>query len=296
LTERALKKTSDELAKKYNYGIFTSRTGNIYTTSLLKQWIDWCSNNIPQPTEIWKKDDRYYDPFRPAVEPNGFASEEELEISRKHTISCFQRSIRRADCFVFTLGLTESWINSETGIEYPMCPGTVAGTFDESRHKFRNLTFMETYDNLRGSIEEMMKLNPKLKFLLTVSPVPLTATYSGDHVLVATVNSKSILRAVAGTLASEMENVDYFPSYEIITSPTFKGIFYGPNQRSVMKAGVDFVMSQFFRSIGDPQDGTSEPVRRNGRSKNRQLNHQNTKIKNSKEVCEEELLDAFGSK
>ena len=294
-TEQALTVTSDELKKKYNYGVFTSRTGNIYTTSLLKQWVDWCSHTLPAPTEIWQDGDRFYDPFRPAVEPNGFASEEELHASRQHTISCFKRSIKRADCFVFTLGLTESWCNKNTGLEYPMCPGAVAGIYDETIHGFKNLTFQDVYDNLRAAIEKMLQLNPKLKFLLTVSPVPLTATYSEKHVLVATVHSKSILRAVAGTLANEMDQVDYFPSYEIITSPTFKGVFFGPNQRSVMQAGVDFVMSQFFRSIGDAQDEHNrKPDRRNSSARARRANRQKRITKGSDEVCEEELLDAFG--
>ena len=39
---------------------------------------------------------------------------------------------------------------------------------------------------------------PKLRILLTVSPVPLTATAGDDHVLLATTYSKSVLRAGRG--------------------------------------------------------------------------------------------------
>ena len=76
----------------------------------------------------------------------------------------------------------------------------------------------------------MRSANRGLRFLLTVSPVPLTATNSGNHVLVATVDSKSRLRAVAGQLARTVSRVDYFPSYEIISAPPFRGSFFRPAQ------------------------------------------------------------------
>ena len=81
---------SDESALEYNYGIFTARTGNIYTVSLLKQWSGWALGVKEPPTEVWEKDGRYYDPFRPNIEPNGFASEKEVLSSREITIDAFR--------------------------------------------------------------------------------------------------------------------------------------------------------------------------------------------------------------
>ena len=72
-----------------------------------------------------------------------------------------------------------------------------------------------------------------MKFIVTVSPVPLTATASGQHVEVATAGSKAILRAACGRLIEKFRDVDYVPSYEIITSQTARGAFYAPNLRSV---------------------------------------------------------------
>ena len=69
--------------------------------------------------------------------------------------------------------------------------------------------------------------------LLTVSPVPLTATASGSHVLVSSTYSKSVLRAVAGDLCSECKHIDYFPSYEIITNPRLHSSAFANNLRSV---------------------------------------------------------------
>jgi hypothetical protein len=88
-----------------------------------------------------------------------------------------------------------------------------------------------------------------MKFLLTVSPVPLTATASDNHILSATAFSKAVLRSVAGELSSRFDYVDYFPSYEIISSVTSKINYYEENLRTVKKEGIQFVMSHFNFSI-----------------------------------------------
>ena len=97
-----------------------------------------------------------------------------------------------------------------------------------------------------------------MRFILTVSPVPLTATASGNHVLPATTYSKSVLRAVAGHLAEHRKGVDYFPSFEIITNQAARGTFFEPNLRSVRNDGVDVVMKTFFanhKNLAGQQEG-----------------------------------------
>jgi hypothetical protein len=279
ITENAPNGLSEESAKEFNYGVFSSRTGNIYTTSLLLQWIKWAEGEVLPPNEVWEKNGRYYDPFRPAIEPNGFSSAEEVLKSREKTIEKFKESIEHSVVFIFTLGLTESWVNSEHGQEYPMCPGTVAGEFDSAKHKFINQNFNTVFVNLREAIQRLVRLNPKIRFLFTVSPVPLTATNSKRNVIVATMASKSILRAVCDELTNNENRIlDYFPSYEIINSPVFKGAFFEPNQRSVNPYGVDFVMSNFFKCL-EAKFGPLPSLNLNKQS--------------SEEVCEEVHLEAF---
>lgn len=273
---------SSKRAREYNYGVFSSRTGNIYTTSLLRQWTQWAFEGGNPPPEVWRNGERFIDPFRPTIEPDGFESVEELEASRRHTIGRFERSVREADLLVFTLGLTESWSNRHGNYEYPMCPGVAGGEFEDAQHMFRNQQFNEVIENLRIAIRRMKSVNPRLRVLLTVSPVPLTATCSGRHVLVATMQSKSVLRAVAAQLSDNWPDVDYFPSYEIISSPVFRGAFFEPNLRSVHPRGVDHVMDQFFRALKVPDVTTGAGAASMSRVEDL--------------VCEEALLEAFGSR
>ena len=286
-TEIPPKGLSQENAKKYNYSIFSARTGNIYTTSLLKQWVEWATGRKEPPEEVWEKDGRFYDPFRPVVEPEGFCSKEELMRSREETIKAFRECIVSSDFFVFTLGLTESWFNAEYGYEYPMCPGTSAGTYLKGVHAFKNQMYPSVMNDLRDAIEIMRHENPALRFILTVSPVPLVATNSRNNVIVATMESKSVLRAVAGQIARGCDYVDYFPSYEIINSPVFKGVFFEPNQRSVNPHGVDFVMNHFFSSLR---------IKFGAEIFGKQKKRVGSVKKINDLVCEEEIFDAFGGK
>lgn len=282
ITERGPSNVSSDIVKSYNYNIFSSRTGNIYTTSLLKQWVNWSINPDSQPSEYWEKDGRVYDPFRPNIEPNGFSNVEEMFQSRNEALKAFRKSYEKANIFVFTLGLTESWFNKTHGYEYPICPGTFAGEFDKNLHEFVNQDYNLVRKNLNDAINLMREVNKNLKFVLTVSPVPLVATYEHRHVILSTMYSKSVLRAVAGKLSEDRSVVDYFPSYEIINSPAFEGFFFEPNKRAVNHHGVGFVMSEFFKSM---EKSFKVNISAESASKT---------VSNEDVVCEEEILGAFG--
>src|ERR1043166_456078 len=226
-------------------------------------------------------------PRRPSVEPKGLSSPDAVLDHREYHLQQVLRVIRSADIFIFTLGLTETWMHQPSGTTYPTAPGTIAGHYDPAVHRFHNFGFREVYDDLSGFFELAMKENPKIRFLLTVSQVPLVATASGEHVLSATTYSKTVLRAVAGQLSQERRNVDYFPSYEIITSSLSKAKFFEENLRSVRADGVEAAMSAFFAEHGDQQAQDHEaPGPRKSKAKEKASSDADV-------VCEEILLDAF---
>jgi hypothetical protein len=231
------------------YGVFSFRTGNIYTAAMLRQWLGWATGAEAPAEESWVEDGRHFDPFRPSVEPAGYDSVEAMLAARRTTLTAIRAAVADASCLVFTLGLTEAWHDRRDGVVYPVCPGTVRGVFDPDRHEFRNHTFAQVQQDVLAAVDLARSVNPGLRVLLTVSPVGLTATATGEHALTANTYSKSVLRAVAGQLAQEHEQIDYFPAYEIITGVPFRGAFYEPNLRDVTPAGVEFVMRRFTAAL-----------------------------------------------
>ncbi|MET9108978.1 GSCFA domain-containing protein [Streptomyces zhihengii] len=231
------------------YRRFSFRTGNIYTAAALRQWIAWALGEERPPQEVWEEKGAFHDPHRPTAEPDGFSSPDALLHSREVTLAAVRTALTKADVLIFTLGLTEAWHDTDLGTVLPMCPGTVRGTFDPARHILHQHTPARVYRDLSDALALARAVNPGLRTILTVSPVPLTATATGRHALVATTHSKSVLRAVAGQLADEDDRVDYFPSYEIITGFPYRASFYEPNLRTVSPDGVAHVMRHFFRSL-----------------------------------------------
>lgn len=236
---------SSEDAARFGFGLFSARTANIYTARQLRQVASAAFDRFEAQDIVWEKDGRYYDALRPSVEPNGFPTPALVLEHRKFHLRKVALVLRTAELFVFTLGLTEAWTHRESGTVYPTAPGTIAGHYDPAVHALANFGFKDIYEDMRAFLRIAKRANDKMKFLLTVSPVPMTATASGRHVLEANTYSKSVLRAVAGQLAQENDDVDYFPGYEIVTGAQAKGGYYRDNMRNVSAEGVAAVMDAF---------------------------------------------------
>lgn len=242
-----------EVTKSLGYGIYSARYGNVYTSRQLVQLFDRSFGELSL-NEVWQnKEGGYVDPFRPNLCGNGYETADEVIQEQQHHLKQVRSMFETLDVFVFTMGLTETWTNYKTSAVYPICPGVTAGTFDPEQHLFVNLDYSTILDEMETFLRRLRDVNRSAKVLLTVSPVPLTATAEERHILISTMASKSILRAVADRLYRRHGNVDYFPSYDIIMSPPFKGMFFKNNLRSIHEEGVDYVMSHFF-SEHQPQN------------------------------------------
>lgn len=291
--ERVPAMLSPAIARTFGYGIYSARYGNIYTARQLVQLIRDSAGETIRREDFWERGGRIFDALRPNVEPDGLDSVEEAMLHRRWHLARVRELLTETDVFIFTLGLTEAWENAGTGIVYPTCPGVIAGAFDAEKHLFVNYGFSEILEDMVAARDMLRAINPQMKMLLTVSPVPLTATASEQHVLVATTYSKSVLRAVCGTLVGMFDDVDYFPSYELIASPAARGFFYEPNLRSINHNGVAMVMSQFLGAhlagradVIVPEEPAEKETGRNRRRKEKRARRNGT-------ICEEELLEAF---
>ena len=249
VTETAHPIVPAEAAARHGYGQFSARYGNIYTARQLLQLFDRAYGAFVPAEDIWPAPDgiRVVDPFRPTIEPEGYASETELRADRAHHLAKVRAMFETLDVFVFTLGLTEGWESSIDGAVFPLCPGVSGGTFDGARHRFHNFRVGEVTADLAAFIARLRGVNPQARIIFTVSPVPLAATMSGNHVLAATTYSKSVLRAAAQEIAEDHEGVFYFPSYEMITGAPAAARYFAEDMRNVTEEGVGHVMSVFLR-------------------------------------------------
>ena len=266
---------SDKAKLEFGYGIYSCRYGNIYHVRQLRQLLEEAIDGRPRDGIAWERKNRFYDALRPGVEPEGLDSANDVKLHRERHLKRVRAMFEKTNVFVFTMGLTEAWVDAQTGVVFPSFPGSYT-QFDPDIHVFKNFRVSEIYDDFVAFRSLLKIINPSVKFIVTVSPVPLMATATQSHVLPATTYSKSALRAVASQLYDDFEDIDYFPSYEIISSPWSKGAFFAPDLRSVTDEGVATVMRAFFLEHRPTAQAEELPI-----------------ASLEEVVCEEVLLEAF---
>lgn len=249
---------SEKDAKRFGYGIYSCRYGNIYTVRQLLQLAQEALGLRTPKDIVWGKQGRYFDALRPSVDPAGHAVRDTVMNARRVHLVKVAEMLRTLDVFIFTLGLTETWMSQLDDTAYPTAAGTIAGSHKAEKYYFHNFTYPEIIQDLGEFWTLLRSINPAARMLLTVSPVPLAATATEDHVLVATTRSKSTLRAVAADFVDANDDVYYFPSFEIISAHPGRGMFFEPDLRNVNAAGVNLVMKHFFKSIGEERSVTED--------------------------------------
>ena len=243
----------------WGYSMYSARYGNIYTSRQLVQLFDRATGAFDPIEDHWEKDGGVVDPFRPTIEPEPFGSVAELRALRRDHLDRVAEVLTKADVLVFTMGLTEAWLSKRDGACFPLCPGTAGGTFDPALHSLRNLSSAEVRADMEAFLTRVRAINPRLEVLLTVSPVSMMATATAQQVSVATVYTKSVLRAVAGELYDSHDFIDYFPSYDMVTGPASRGSFYKEGMREVSPEGVAYVMSHFLSEHPSPLEAPAAP-------------------------------------
>ena len=140
----------------HQYGVFSARYGNIYTPRQLLQLFERAFDGAV-PAEGWWHDadgGGVIDPFRPTIQPEGFATEREAAIDRDRHLAAVRSLFENLDVFVFTLGLTEAWICREDGFVLPVAPGCAGGAYSEQRYAFHNFSISVSYTE-HGFVREL---------------------------------------------------------------------------------------------------------------------------------------------
>lgn len=171
-----------------------------------------------------------------------------------------------ADCrvVVVTLGLVEAWFDHTTGLYLNEAPPKVVAQAEPNRFTLQILSVAEIMEALEALHALLGRFgHPDFRLLVTVSPVPLKATFTGRDSLLANTYSKSALRVAVEMFALSHSNVDYFPSYEIVTLTNRSSAFIQDN-RHVTSSVVDEIVDRVVEAYcpGLDQDGGAAGARR----------------------------------
>ena len=139
--------------------------------------------------------ERFVDIHLPAaIRP---ASRDEV-LERRKVITQITGEVRDCRIVVMTLGLTEVWFDRHSELYLNYSPRRALVAKYPERFELHVLSYADTLTYLRQIVDLLkQKCSGDQRILLTVSPVPLTATYTGRDVLVANGLSKAVLRTAA---------------------------------------------------------------------------------------------------
>ncbi|MGE5214289.1 MAG: GSCFA domain-containing protein [Nitrospirota bacterium] len=186
----------------------------------------------------------WFDPHcTPTLKLAGFSE----TLNRRALMQTVAKRVANCRGLIITLGLVEVWRDCKTGVYTNSTPIRSVLNPDPNRYEFHITSFAENWDCLE-SIHALLTRygHSDLRIVITVSPVPLLATFSKMDVVVANTYGKSLLRTVAQEWAAVHHNVDYFPSYEIVQNSNREAVWEA-DLRHVTGASVQHIMDLFVR-------------------------------------------------
>ena len=136
---------------------------------------------------------------------------------------------------MFTLGTNHVYILNETGEIVDNCRKRPQRLFTE-----HELSVDECADYLREAVAMLRQINPSVRIIITVSPIRY-AKY-GFH---GSQLSKATLLLAADKLTKEMDNVVYFPAYEIVNDELRDYRFYREDMLHPTDQAVEYIWQRF---------------------------------------------------
>lgn len=168
--------------------------------------------------------------------------------------------LKQSDVFILSLGVAPAFFDRETGAFVPTFGSNINTALLLRTYRFRTTTVAENVGNLERIVALARGCNPNLRIVVTVSPVPLRATFERPSAVIADCVSKSTLRVAAHEfLESDAgRGVIYWPSFEIVRwlGGHVSRALFGTDDESPLHpddAVVRLIMQKFVETFGDTE-------------------------------------------
>jgi len=244
----------DVLSRTAEFDSFPSMNGelplgftNKYNTFSIYNELCWAlepAAEFPRHSLVDLGNGIFYDPHtNPALQ----LTDLEQTIHRREIMRMVTSRISQCRVVIITLGLVEVWRDNTANVFINRLIPDMLSSYP-NRYELHLTSFVENLLNLERIHGLLSQFGHQdVQIVVTVSPVPLQATFSGEDVVIANTHSKSLLRAVAQEWATSHENVHYFPSYEIVQNSD-RSLTWEEDMRHVKGEVVRHIMSLFLHN------------------------------------------------
>jgi tetratricopeptide (TPR) repeat protein len=234
----------------------SARYDRVYNTFSIRQEVERAFGKFNPVCTHWRFEEdgkeRWLDPHRHCV---AWEDEADMLGELEEHNTAVHRAFTEAKVIIITVGQGEIWFDKRDNTVFPMAPPTKV--FDRDIHAFRMSTFGENFANLQRTYDLIKEHNPGAHLIVTVSPVPLLATFQDRNSVEANCGSKSMLRAVVDEFVrSHGDDVSYFPAYEVVTCTNEDP--FQDDARHVQRSTVDTIMGLFEHRFLKPSERVSD--------------------------------------
>ncbi len=196
---------------------FSANWGIVFNPLSLAQNIKYYFGYMERPSICWTDKNQefarkvIYDPFREDVLYDNIQDHQNEILSHRQKA---KSALTEAEVLFVTLGMTECWKLSLSEHVVARSPWKINPLIGE----FINLSVSQIEDQLIDSFKILKSNNKDLNIILTVSPVPLHASFrKGNHVIESNNLSKSTLRVACENITQKLDFVNYFPAFEVVS-------------------------------------------------------------------------------
>src|SRR5450631_2111326 len=222
---------------------------NKFTTSSILNEMRWAFGEAPFPEKSFLEDGNGWHDLQ--LSPGVAGVTRERVTQRRRMVTEYFARIHDASVVIITLGLVEVWYDHAAEVFLNTAPSLWATRREPDRF---SLIVSDYGDNLRA-LNDIIALLERhgrkdVRVIVTVSPVPMSETFTGQDVIVANNYSKSTLRAAAEDAARERENVQYYPSYDAIVTSQRSLAYNSGDELHVLDQAVEEITSHFLTAFG----------------------------------------------
>lgn len=219
--------------------------GNVYTTQMIRQNMEHALGLWAPAEACWRRGVLLTDPYRAGI---GWSSEREMIAERAEHARAVREVLAEAEVFILTMGLSESFRSRSDGSAFYRFPPR--SNFDPAKHEPHWYSVDENLDNLEIAYDLLRSVNPGVRLVVTLSPVPLRASMHPMGAVVGDEISKATLRVALARFCEAHPEVVYFPSFEMVRKLT-RHSPYELDNRHVRREMVARIMRTFMTNYGD---------------------------------------------
>jgi tetratricopeptide (TPR) repeat protein len=152
--------------------------------------------------------------------------------------------IKGANVFILTLGVAPAFFDRVTGDFVLPRPSALNSRVLAEKYLFRTTSVQENVDNVLYLLNFIRSVSPDIKIVVTVSPVPILASFEFESAVQADCLSKSTMRLVAHEVVnnSKLDNILYWPSFEVFRwAGSNAGNYYAADDGAAWHVSADKV-------------------------------------------------------